>query len=686
MSGPDGFPAKGRQPEAPNWIVALAKSLPLKLAKYARSLLSKIEAANKSLSAVWRLGKILVFIVVCLFVGLLVLRQNNDLVVVVEPFVLPDSLTSNGHSSAVFTDKMISELQRLLILRDGPDGKPVPAITTLLPDCITIRPFLEDLKRDYVVAYSYSTRIQAKREKMFYDNIADNIAFYLDKFGLWYRWKTVEVRGEVHQDGSLYRLTLTGTFREGSAYTSQTILSGDPSHFGETSGIALTRFAAPWIYVSTNIFKNYDQASDAIDMIHQEFKNENSALGLSLKGFSLLYKGKNSRRHRDVRSAGDLFDKALTRSPENYWALVGQAEANTSIYDFIVHRPKTAVQMSALQRAETDLKKAIQIAPANPQAYIQLSMLHWFTGNEEKSKEYKTLFLEKARERGEYFRAMTSLNYLKATSPSSKDQDEAEKEFKELTRTAPIGASEYSAFQSLRGYYAIHKDDWNDIRTLTGDLLRTKNWCTMEQLAYEIADASTKKIGLDAQHRFLYEADFLFSQMSEGGVSNFHFNNTWGETLASLGKYDQAIEKFKKALEHYGDHVRALGRWGQALMEKDRFNEAETKFRQSMDVEPTSEGMDGLVLSIYNQGFSSKEARVEQSRKLIEVFEEYERTFLQFTPTIDPSTLYAVSDSYCSLGNYERANEYINKIPDFDKNRLLLENPESCLRSRPNPR
>lgn len=663
-------------------VRAFANSLRLRILTFAKWLRRKIGAITKSptiMTTVWSFLKFLSYV---LIIGFLVLRQCNDLVVVVEPIALPDSLTSNGHSSTVFTDKMISELQRLLILRDGSDGKPVPTIATLLPECITIRPFLEDLKRDYVNTYPYSTKIQAKREGLSYDKLAADVAFYFDKYFPWHSWKTVEVRGEIHQDGSLYRLALTGTFREGSTYTSQTILSGDPRHFSEISGMALARFAAPWTYVSSTIFKNYDQASAAIDMIHQEFKEQDSSLGISLKGYSNLYAGKISRRRRNVRSADKLFDEALKLSPANYWALVGQAEANTSIYDYFVRGPKTAIQMSALRKAEADLKRAIEVDRANPHAYIQLSYLYWFIGKAEESIAYRAQSLEKARKRGEYVRAMAGLILLKLTSSSSKDRDEAEKEFKELTRTVSTGASEYSALQYVRGFFAVNKGDWDDIRTLTGELLRDKNWCPLERLADNIATASTEQTGLDAQQRFLHEADFLFNQMSEGGVSNFHFNNTWGETLASLGKYEQAIEKFKKALEHYGDHVRALGHWGQALMEQGKFNEAETKFRQSMRVEETLDGIEGLLLSIFNQGGNIKETRIEQSRKLVEELEIYERKWLKFVQLETPNVLYAVSASYCSLGNYDRTMAYRNKIHKSDKNRLLLEDLETCLKEQ----
>jgi tetratricopeptide (TPR) repeat protein len=607
------------------------------------------------------------------------------MVVVVEPIVLPPSLISIGYSSNVFTDKMISESQRLLSTSRGSDSKLPHTMATLAPECITISPFTEDLKRDYVKAFPYVTRIQAKREKekMFYDKLADSIAFYLDEYIPWYSWKTVEVRGEVQQDGGLYRLTLTGTFPSGSAYRSQTILSGDPSHYAETSGLSLLKYAAPWTYVATTAFRDLDQSSDAIDMILTEFNEHDQSLGLSMKGYSLLYAGKWTRKPRDLRSAEEIFNEALKLSPGNYWALVGDAETSLNIYQPMVRRPKTAIEMSALFKAEVDLRSAIEIEPDNPRAYGIMSHLHWFTGDMEKSENYRTQFLNRAKKRGEYFRASVGWIDIKLSSPALRDQHEAEKEFKELTRTLASEASEHSALQFFRGILAARKGDWDVIRTVTGELLRSKNWCLIETLAAGIAHESKNLTGSEAQQRFLLEADFLFSQAREGGMNNFNSNHIWGEVLVVLEKYDQAIEKFKKALEHFGDHVLALLRWGEALMGQNKFNEAETKFRQSMSVEPTADALEGLLLSIFNQGVNNKEARMHQSRKLIEEVEIYERKWSKLVPIVNPNVLYAISASYCSLGNYDQTIKYRSKIPKADKNSLLLEDLETCLKSQP---
>ena len=328
MNSPEGFAAKDRRPKDPHWIWGLVKSPTI-------------------------IKFLLLSIVSILIIGFLVLPHCKDMVVVVEPITLPASI---GYSSEVFTDEMVSESQRLLGMRRDSGGKLVHTMATLEPECLGMRPFLGDLKSDYLRDFSYSIRFERKRDKNYYEQVADTVAYYLEDTWLFPR-KSVSVRGEIIPDGDLFNLRLTATFSWGNTYSSTKILGQDKKLFAKRAGHELIKFAAPWVYVSTRIFNDLRNGVEASVIVNKEFKRNNQALNQSMIGFAFLYSGKVSEASQNLGTAEKSFGEALDRSPETYWALIGRAQVESTLYFYPMHGPKRAIQWDAFNRIQTLLQR-----------------------------------------------------------------------------------------------------------------------------------------------------------------------------------------------------------------------------------------------------------------------------------------------------------------------------------------
>ena len=64
---------------------------------------------------------------------------------------------------------------------------------------------------------------------------------------------------------------------------------------------------------------------------------------------------------------------------------------------------------------------------------------------------------------------------------------------------------------------------------------------------------------------------------------------SWGVALIELKRFEEASEKFQKAVELSPDFVSALYGWGFALIAMGRKAEAAEKFREAAKIAPNTE-------------------------------------------------------------------------------------------------
>lgn len=73
--------------------------------------------------------------------------------------------------------------------------------------------------------------------------------------------------------------------------------------------------------------------------------------------------------------------------------------------------------------------------------------------------------------------------------------------------------------------------------------------------------------------------------------------STWGFILYEEKKYDEAITKYKKALEIDADNGWAFSAWGAALSLQNKYKEAESKFRKSIKLDSSPQNL----RDVYNE-------------------------------------------------------------------------------------
>lgn len=652
MSNSEGFAAKPRRKEGPHWIWGVFKST---------------QFVIFILSSIFPISLVLY----------LVLSQWNEMVIIVEPISLPPSMTSIGYSGEVFRDKMVSESQRLLGTRRASDGRVVHAMETLEPECFTMRPFLRDLKSDYIKDFSYSIRFDGKREKGTYEYIADTITYYLER--MWFfRHKSVSVRGEIIPDGDLFTLRLTATFSWGKTHSSTKILGKGKQFFAEQAGHELIKFAAPWVYVSSRIFHDLRNGVEAAIIVNDEFRRNNQALNQSMMGFAFAYSGKMSQARQNLTAAEKHFGEALIRSPANYWALIGRSHVESTVYFYPIHGPKRAIQWDSFNRIQTDLQRAIDEDLDNPEAYVRLFSLYWAKGDMQQSEKYQNLYLEKSKKRGEYVRAMIGVVLSLLYSPEERDHRKAESELHRLRSGSDAkGDSDYSDLQLISAMIAVRKGEVDSIRILSRELLKTQSWCALEMLRTSFILEETEHAELIVSQLALKELDSLYGLLEESGIVNFKSVNSWGVVLYKMNESDRAIEKFKKAFEYHVDDTLPLANWGFALIKQGKYLEAESKFLESIKIMPTMYAIEGHLASMWLQMPNSpaREERLAQTRKFIDTLEHYERKY-----EIESSTvMYVAALANCSVGNYEKAITYKKRISKWDQDPVLLRGVEECL-------
>ena len=88
----------------------------------------------------------------------------------------------------------------------------------------------------------------------------------------------------------------------------------------------------------------------------------------------------------------------------------------------------------------------------------------------------------------------------------------------------------------------------------------------------------------------------------------------WGNTLINQRKYDEALEKYKQAIELDPEFAPACGGWGAVLANQGKYDEAIEKFQKAIKIDPKS------AYAYYGWGDV-----LERQRKYDEAIEKYKK-------------------------------------------------------------
>ncbi|MBM3235438.1 tetratricopeptide repeat protein [Candidatus Poribacteria bacterium] len=171
--------------------------------------------------------------------------------------------------------------------------------------------------------------------------------------------------------------------------------------------------------------------------------------------------------------------------------------------------------------------------------------------------------------------------------------------------------------------------------------------------------------------------------------------NNWGFALAHQKKYEEAIEKFKKAIEVKPDYADAYNNWGNALRYQKKYDEAIEKFKKAIEVKPDyADAYNNWGLALVHQ--KKYEEAIERYKKAIEVKpnyadvynnwglaladqKKYEEAIEKFKKAIeiDPEYALAYNNWGAALADqkkYEEAIEKFKKAIEVDPKQALAYN------------
>jgi tetratricopeptide (TPR) repeat protein len=164
--------------------------------------------------------------------------------------------------------------------------------------------------------------------------------------------------------------------------------------------------------------------------------------------------------------------------------------------------------------------------------------------------------------------------------------------------------------------------------------------------------------------------------------------SNWGSVLYDQKKYDEAIAKFQKAIEHDRKYAPAYNNWGNLLSDQQKYDEAVTKYQKAIDLDPKfADPYNNWGIMLYDQ--EKYDEAVAKFQKAIEVdpkyatsynswgralydWKKYDEAAAKYKKAIDLDPKYALA--YANLGlvlrdqkKYDEAEEKFAKARELSQ-------------------
>jgi|GEM_PF-6522546 len=305
----------------------------------------------------------------------------------------------------------------------------------------------------------------------------------------------------------------------------------------------------------------------------QEALSRLNNAGLVLKWAEVLVEDFN-----DIKQALELYRKVLLTAPSTYGLVedfstvlprlpdpasvtkeIQAAVNNVANADVFQHWALIVINLGKQKQAIENLERSIQLAPGNGKAHYQLAGLFDQQGNYAKAgREFQKACELSRLSRTPLFKWGTSL--LKAGR-----REEAIQKYLELVREPWL-------------FFAFSEDFINQARP--GRVLQ------------EDQAADRGHTGFRALGNLLKWDDDLVARFQEAFdvAHNVDAYNQWGLLLSDIGKYEQAINQFKQAIdldpdapESYSNWLKVLGAGGLSSERIAEYEEAIDKYRNNGD-------------------------------------------------------------------------------------------------------
>lgn len=620
-------------------------------------------------------------------ISYLVFMQMNVTTATVEIIALPNTLEERGYSKIVMADEIVSVAQSRLGTQAEAALVAVPSSRHLERDCIGGNLIIKDLKSAFVHQFADQVKVKRKKEPSGRLEVAaEAIANFIEQLPF-FKGRSVAIRGEVKGNSGSLLLEMIATFPDGKTYRlPKPVVADSSDNLVEMAGVALMRFAAPWLYASSTIFDDPEDVQDVLTILLDEYSVSDPSLLYSLRGFSTLVAGRDLDGAEKAVSARNDFDRALTLDSNNYWALIGNSMSNFQIYHANGTDSKAASENKAYRVAGKSLEKAMALRPDDPAVYILLFDYYYSVGDLEKSEHYKAMAFDAARRQGRYPGVVASLVQILAGDHG--DFGAADNELQRYLSERPLDVGIYSDAKEVilsAAAMAATRNDWLAFNRFSRELLVDGDPCVLARLGSFLASRAGEGQSVIRQE-LLREADLHFKAAEEKGMTGFRFYNQWGTVLNGLVEYDEAIRKYEEAMKYYGDTAWALLNIGNVLYQKRMFKDAERKYRDSLRIATVPKAIQGYLLSQFYAASQIQDA-TERAAKYTEFLSNATYYGRQIGDNMKKLWLpiYAVASyAQCSMGKKEEAVALYMKVPREAEFQELISSIETCMKGLEN--
>ena len=638
------------------------KNEALYLMKFGVKLFSSIETIGKNI--MWLITMIVIAISLCW-----VIHDSIQEVMVIEIVNLPDAVVKTGLTSETFTENILINIRKLVL--DKNNG--ITYADKLIKDnnlggencenSLISKEYVGDIARKVNVSTSNSENIKIFVPET---NISLNkISNYVKDI---IRRPNIILQGSIIENSEKNGFIVQVVAKYNSQYSHKSELVAKNIHQAEDLLTILTlKYINPAMFSYLMFDTKPEQAVESISLGIDnlpEFKNNSSPI--TLLGYFYLNSDKPAERDYQYELAKKYFKKAIYQNPDDDLAILGLAYSNFLLAD--------VRQLTFDQRSETAISdiKTLNNLISNKQftndeanyAYLLIAQNYKIIGNEKLAKQTFETAIKQLPNQPKIYAAY--INYLIET----KEIDVAENVTNKVYEGYIVKILENDETVMLYpNHLASNKDDWMmhfsklqlllaenkfDELSIYSGLLNNCGlnfWLTKAIIIHRFEkDQSRKKL----LQRYISSE---ISTAERNGLEGFNFYESWADFLYNTNQFDEALLKYKKALEFQGEHRWTLLNISNILSREKKFKEAETYAKKSLSFGIIPQAITNYLSAILNQ------------RDYKRFLHEYAAWRSEIYPTQQLNFLTASGVAECNVGNKVEARDILEQI----KNKLVNE-------------